>query len=143
MESEPYKLETDRQTDTDRQRHTETETQRQKNKALCDSWAPHRAGRTEHGVMQRKYNKVQAGFALETFYSKFSPLKALSRPAGGRDRLDITTTQYKTMQYKTCLDFVIPSLHDTILSPSCTVRCPGVTESLVFLSTHTHTHTYI
>ncbi len=32
--------------------------------------------------------------------------------------------------YKTCLDFVIPSLHDTILSPSCTVRYTGVIESL-------------
>ena len=29
--------------------------------------------------------------------------------------------------------FVILSLHDTILSPSCTVRCPEVTESLVFI----------
>ena len=29
---------------------------------------------------------------------------------------------------------VILSLHDTMLSPSCTVRCPGITESLVFLS---------
>ena len=30
---------------------------------------------------ERKYNKVQACFVLETFYSKFSPLKVLSRPA--------------------------------------------------------------
>ena len=29
----------------------------------------------------REYNKVQACFVLETFYSKFSPLRALSRPA--------------------------------------------------------------
>ena len=41
----------------------------------------------------------------------------------------------KGFQCKTCLDFVILSLHDTILSPSCMVRCPGVTERLVFLST--------
>ena len=30
---------------------------------------------------ERKYNKVQACFVLETFYCKFSPLRALSRPA--------------------------------------------------------------
>ena len=32
----------------------------------------------------------------------------------------------------------------TILSPSCTVRCPGVTESLVLLSVYIYiyTHTY-
>ena len=43
----------------------------------------------------------------------------------------------KSSQTKTCLDLVILSLHDTILSPSCTVRCPGATESLVFLSSST------
>ena len=37
----------------------------------------------------------------------------------------------KSLQDKTC--FVILSLHDTILSPSCTMQCPGVSESLVFL----------
>ena len=44
---------------------------------------------------------------------------------------------------KTCLDFVIPSLHDTILSPSCTVRCPGVTGSLVFLYIYIYIYIYI
>ena len=29
----------------------------------------------------RRYNKVQACFSLETFYSEFSPLRALSRPS--------------------------------------------------------------
>ena len=38
----------------------------------------------------------------------------------------------KSFKEKTCLDFVIPSLHDTILSPSCMVRCPGVTERALF-----------
>ena len=36
---------------------------------------------TEYEVMQKKYNKVQACFVLETFYSEFSHLRALSRPA--------------------------------------------------------------
>ena len=30
---------------------------------------------------EREYNKVQARFVLETFYSECSPLRALSRPA--------------------------------------------------------------
>ena len=30
---------------------------------------------------EREYNKVQACFVLETFYSEFSPLRALSGPA--------------------------------------------------------------
>ena len=29
----------------------------------------------------REYNKVQTCFVLETFYSEFSPFRALSRPA--------------------------------------------------------------
>ena len=32
----------------------------------------------------RKYNKIQACFVLETFYSEFSPLRALSRPRKGQ-----------------------------------------------------------
>ena len=42
--------------------------------------------------------------------------------------------------------FVIHSLNDTVLSPSCTVRCTGVIESLVFLSVYIYiyalAHTY-
>ena len=34
--------------------------------------------------MLRKYNKVQACFVLETFYSKFSPLRALSQSRPSR-----------------------------------------------------------
>ena len=62
------------------ERERERERERE-NKALCDSWAPQCAGRTEYGVVYRKYNKVQACFVLETFYSKFLPLRALRKPA--------------------------------------------------------------
>ena len=41
----------ERERERERQRETETQTDRQTDKALCDSWAPHRAGRTEYGVM--------------------------------------------------------------------------------------------
>ena len=68
------------------------------------------------------HNKVQACFLVETFYSKFSPLRAFDEALKGENSEQNVSTK------KTCLDFVIPSLHDTILSPSCTVRYTGVIE---------------
>ena len=35
------------------------QTDRQRNKALCDSWAPHRAGRTEYGVTNDDVENVE------------------------------------------------------------------------------------
>ena len=44
------------------------------------------------------------------------------------------TLEYKVSSPRYAWTFVVISLHDTILGPSCVVRCPGTTESLVFLS---------
>ena len=71
----------ERERETQRERERERQGETDRNKALCGSWEPHRAGRTEYGVILRKYNKVQACFVLETFCSEFLPLRALSRPA--------------------------------------------------------------
>ena len=50
----------------ERERERERETERQRDRE------------TER---ETEYNKVQTGFVLETFYSKFSPLRTVSRPA--------------------------------------------------------------
>ena len=65
---------------------------------ICLQWMPITAN-----IYTINYNKVQARFVLETFYSKFSPLRAFSRPAR--------------------LAWLIPALFSLSLSLSLSLSC--------------------
>ena len=83
------------------------------------------------------------------FYFKFSPMRALSRPARSAGFLRPTKNRPHGRTFGVTvgiepghvglLFYVLYIVNcDTILSPSCTVRCPGATKSLVLLSLYFH-----